>query len=516
VKEPSKITDEVGERIVQISLQNPEYGARRLLPLLEKDGILLNASAVYRVLKHANLENREKRLERSENQLAVEVMPEETVESPQADFFEIPPTTEAPHWDQEAIESVISDAAEEPELGPEAFEPIIPVPSEESESIPDVIQQPIEPPAEAPEQIPEVAEQKVPSPAGETQMFPGIMVELLKPPGAEPEQPAPEIIDQQPPAHLPADIKATKTTKIRGPWFLTMFNLLLLLLLGFLGFYAWQNVLWTDPEPELIAAIPPATDIAPAKPSEAAPPLSSYRMISERNLFNIAKEEAPAPKKEIDIEIIDPAKKNLGLKLVGTVVLDDSKYSVAIIDNQKISRQEAYREGDQANEVLIKKVMRNKVIIATEEGDKLLIVETETTAKRTKSPSYARQIPGNVNIPSQIPGQVPAARTRSINLDLEEVAAAFEDSEKLLQEVNVAPYTQGDQAAGLRLNRIPAKNIFRKMGLRSRDVIVGINGEPISGPEQVGDFIRTLGNGGEVTITIKRRRRTRQINLNIE
>jgi PDZ domain-containing secreted protein len=54
------------------------------------------------------------------------------------------------------------------------------------------------------------------------------------------------------------------------------------------------------------------------------------------------------------------------------------------------------------------------------------------------------------------------------------------------------------------------------MGLRSRDVIVGIDGETITGPDQAVDFLQRLAGGGEVTIKFKRRRRTRQIKLNIE
>jgi type II secretory pathway component PulC len=54
------------------------------------------------------------------------------------------------------------------------------------------------------------------------------------------------------------------------------------------------------------------------------------------------------------------------------------------------------------------------------------------------------------------------------------------------------------------------------MGLRSRDVIVGVNDESITDPAQAADFFQTIAEGGEVTIKLKRRRRTRQIRLNIE
>jgi type II secretory pathway component PulC len=58
------------------------------------------------------------------------------------------------------------------------------------------------------------------------------------------------------------------------------------------------------------------------------------------------------------------AAKNLGLKLVDTIVADDPEMSRAIIDNRKIRKQEAYREGDRVGVVTIKKVRRNKVILS--------------------------------------------------------------------------------------------------------------------------------------------------------
>jgi len=50
------------------------------------------------------------------------------------------------------------------------------------------------------------------------------------------------------------------------------------------------------------------------------------------------------------------------LKLVGTVAGDDSATSFAIIDNIRTRKQELYHEGDRAGDVLIKKILRNKVM----------------------------------------------------------------------------------------------------------------------------------------------------------
>jgi hypothetical protein len=158
-KKPARITDEVAEQIVQVSLQNPDYGAQRLVPLLEKEGILLTASAVYRMLKRNGLQNRDKRLARSQGQQAVEELPAETIEPPPPDPFQISPP------------------ATEPESIPEASEPIVPAPAEKPEPIPDVI------------------EEKVPSSPAEPQPLPGIIEKQISPPAAEPEQFRPGIVE---------------------------------------------------------------------------------------------------------------------------------------------------------------------------------------------------------------------------------------------------------------------------------------------------------------------------------
>ena len=85
-KPPAQITDEVAERIVQISLQNPDYGARRLVPLLEQEGILVSASTVYTILKRNGLQNRSmRRLELKEQHVAETPHPQPVAIPPPAD-----------------------------------------------------------------------------------------------------------------------------------------------------------------------------------------------------------------------------------------------------------------------------------------------------------------------------------------------------------------------------------------------------------------------------------------------
>ena len=453
---PERIPPEVQGRIVDLSLQNPDFGARRLIPSLQEEGIEISASAIYKILKRNDLENRQKRLLKLEARLAQEVPTEAEVTGP-APFTE--PAETGP------------DAA-----GEQMAEPVF-----------------------------EIAV-AVPMPPQDQAPVPADMPELAVGAPAEPERP-------------PFRIAPVKPITKRSHWIFYPLYLLLFVLIGYLGFHTFQSIqyarLETGTGTNIESAIP---GISPKTESAAAErPLDGYRQIWERNLFNIARATDSESPEKISLDKIVLAKEDLGLELVGTVVADDPQWSRAIIDNRKTREQEAYREGDKAGEVRIKKILRNNVVITTTEGDELLTVEIKETAKRSTSYSAAEYVGSrSASAPLANGSATVPTRTLSLNLKRDEVAAAFTDTDEFIKQLRIIPYNPGDQPSGFMISSIMPQNVLRKMGLRSRDVITGINGEAITGPEQAADFFERLSRGGEVTINFQRRRRNRQIRLNIE
>jgi len=89
-KTATQITEAVEARIVEVSLQNPDFGASRLVPLLEQEKITLTASAVYTILKRNNLQNQSLRLAKLEEERTTEIVPE-------------PPTTIEPEAEEPAL-----------------------------------------------------------------------------------------------------------------------------------------------------------------------------------------------------------------------------------------------------------------------------------------------------------------------------------------------------------------------------------------------------------------------------
>jgi type II secretion system protein C len=472
---PEKIPPEVEDRIVEISLQNPESGARRLIPLLQREEIFVSVSAVYRILKRNDLENRQKRF------LKLEAL--------QAPEVPLEPKLTGTELIEEEVDKV-------------------PAPGEE-----------LEPIAEAPQTEPTPSADKAPEPVFEPAVAaPVLRVDKAPAPAEEPEPATAEAAEPAKLERPPVRKAPLKTIKKRGHWVFYPLYLLLFLLIGYLGLHAVQRIQYVRLETETPTVAESATAGVTIKTETAtsAQPIDGYRKIWERNLFNTGRVKEPDLTEKIALASLAPAKKGLGLELVGTVVADDPRLSRAIIDNRSIRKQEAYREGDSAGKAKIKKILRNNVVITTADGDELLTVEIKESRKSV--PVIRSQYIGSKSS-SATPTTVTrrqSTRTSSIRLKREEVADSLADINGLMQQMPVTPYMQGEQPSGFRITRIPRDSVLRKMGLRSRDVIVGIDGETITGPDQAVDFLQRLAGGGEVTIKFKRRRRTRQIKLNIE
>ncbi len=164
--------------------------------------------------------------------------------------------------------------------------------------------------------------------------------------------------------------------------------------------------------------------------------------------------------------------------------------------------------------MLIKQILRNEVIINAGRGDEVLtMLHGQASGSQQAPQGEVRGQP----IPQQAGrSQLAGARHQIFQLDREEVASALTDIDQVMREVRLSPYTVYDRPAGLRITNIAPGSILSKMGLRNGDVIKSVDEEAITGPEQVGEFLKRLREGGGVSIWVKGRRRSRRIQLKIE
>jgi general secretion pathway protein C len=335
-----------------------------------------------------------------------------------------------------------------------------------------------------------------------------------KKPPVEEEEPEPPPV----PAHTieikpesPESPPVKSHSRFSG-WRFRSYALPSLLVLGMVGYFcvsAALELLRAGREPAIEPEPEPAEAISKAETT--ARPLEDFSIIYERNLFGASQGQVPVPQEEVSVEDVPAADKSLGLKLVGTVAGDDSATSFAFIDNIKTRKQELYHEGDKAGDVLIKKILRNKVIVDAGRGEELLALDLEETGKKIEfSP------------PSQPPvrGRRTASRAEARRFDRAEVEAALQNVDQVIKDLNITPFVRAGKPTGFRIGKLPADSILVAMGLRNGDLITGVNDQDITSPDQAAEFFQTLKQGGDVTIKVRKgrgvRMRGRVIHLKIE
>ncbi len=229
---------------------------------------------------------------------------------------------------------------------------------------------------------------------------------------------------------------------------------------------------------------------------EALHPLSYYQTIVERNLFNTLKDGTSQP---IPIKIETLKQTALNLKLWGTVTgLAGQPY--AVIEEAKGRQQNLYRVGDTVQNATVKMILREKVILSVNGQDEILEIEHVRSLARGRQPHKT----------------VRKSRGQKITLKRSQIESSVKNVNELLKQVKIRPHTENGQAAGLMLSSIKRGSIFRRMGLRSGDVITGVNGSSLVSVDDALKIYESMKSSSSMSIDIKRRGRNRTIDYNIE
>lgn len=225
-------------------------------------------------------------------------------------------------------------------------------------------------------------------------------------------------------------------------------------------------------------------------------PLNDYNPIIERNLFNTKKDAGSQPKM-LDIENLKPT--SLNLKLLGTVTGDrDTAY--AVIQDTSQNRHDLYKTGDTIQNAILKLILREKVILQVNGKDEILEIEDVAASQQTD-----RRHPG-----------LHRATARNITLNRSQIESAVKNINTLMQQVRVRPHFTNGKPDGLSLTQIKPNSIFQRMGIRSGDVITGVDGKSIESVDDALKLYRSLQSSSSVKLQLKRRGRLKTIDYDIK
>jgi general secretion pathway protein C len=274
------------------------------------------------------------------------------------------------------------------------------------------------------------------------------------------------------------------------------------------GGYRLLNAKLTTPPPATVAR-----NAEPPLESQVPRPLKNYDAIEKRNLFSVKPETAATPNKQVTQTPLKPTK--LNLTLWGTVTGPPER-AVAIIQDGKTRQQQIVHEGDQIQRATVKAIQRERIVLTVNGRDEILEIE-KSSQKGRRMPNYAGPGPGVIAEDQPPPPPPPEAEGDSVvRLSRSRVEDAMKNVNELMRQARVMPHFSDGQPDGLRLSGVRPGSLFTDIGLRSGDIITGVNGEQIQSVDDALRFYTSLREADNVNVQIRRGGTERSIEYRIE
>ena len=260
------------------------------------------------------------------------------------------------------------------------------------------------------------------------------------------------------------------------------------------------------------AGISAAEPTARGRAQENRPPFDTYQAIVDRDLFDTVEDTGQkTAQPKINLEELEQTK--LNLKLWGTVAAQDNEAGTAwaVIEEPKKRRQGLYRMGDKIQQATIADIYRKGVVLDINgKKEKLTIAQkTDLQDRITPGPVYDPGFSSGTGPPA--PG--PAKR---VTLDQTRVDNALENLNQLMSEVKIRPYFKDGEASGFIVSNIARDSVIREMGLKTGDIVTGINGREIKTADDAMAFYEKLRSGETLSIQLNRRGRPETIEYVVE
>ena len=249
---------------------------------------------------------------------------------------------------------------------------------------------------------------------------------------------------------------------------------------------------WLDyklsPEPAInINPLPQAQKSHQAKHTPQKTKLD-YKAVIERNLFGGDPYGPKAPPQKEEQKPEDLPLSKLKLKLKGTIVDKNGKYSTAIIEDLVRKTQDLCHVGDKVKNALIKKIARTYVIINTGSRDEILAMNPDEMGKKS-SPQIQRTGSGKIKVSRKL------------------IEHSMSNLASIMQDALIKPYFRRGMVEGFKITRIRNGSLYSQLGLKNGDVLVAINNEKLDDPRKLLTLYDRFKNLNEIKLKIKRRGR---------
>jgi general secretion pathway protein C len=295
------------------------------------------------------------------------------------------------------------------------------------------------------------------------------------------------------------------------------------------GVYIGSDLFWAivASRIEITSRLPTNSPSATAETAEKRA-LQQYAVIQERNLFGARGRTATPPPTRSPAPAPAAAKPAANLKLVGTVVGSPER-TYAVIEDLSTKRQELYRIGDLVREAKVVEVTRNRVVLDNRgRREELLSFEKSDAAGPPPSQPTAPQAaaPRRPSFPARSQPQEPLPNPSqederdAAEADIERVSEnvwrinrddlvdQLDNFGQMMKEARLTPHFTGGQPDGFMITNLPGNSFLARMGLRSGDIMKGVNGQKFGSLEEFFQVYQQLQSEPTLQLEVERSNRS--------
>jgi general secretion pathway protein C len=232
-------------------------------------------------------------------------------------------------------------------------------------------------------------------------------------------------------------------------------------------------------------------------------PLSDYAVISRRNLFGT---HEPTDRQRISSDIESLRQTRLKLKLRGTIS-GTEKTACAVIEDGSGRGQYLVRVGDTIQDALVLMILKGKIVLQVGGREELLEMDEWTSG------------PGSVMTAGTGSGGAPSQmddKQQVIGVKRSQIDDAIKDINQLMKQVRIIPNFNQGKPDGLMISGIPQDSFFTQIGLRSGDILSGVDGKAIESVDDALKLYTGMKTASRLKVQIKRGGREEVLEYAIE
>ncbi|AEI65772.1 type II secretion system protein GspC [Corallococcus macrosporus] len=242
------------------------------------------------------------------------------------------------------------------------------------------------------------------------------------------------------------------------------------------------------------AITPSPGDSKDAPTARRGPEARSPAGLSDTRLAKLTGLSLDAPKQEAPGSSAASLNTSLRVKLLGTLVANDSKWSLASVEDLESKRIRSVMTGDELLGARIVTIERERITFSINGREEF--IHADNAGGVPPAPVLANAVPTNAGIR--------AVGEHAYEVSRNTIEDALANMDGLLTQARVVPAFRDGKPQGFKVFSVRKGSLYEQLGLQSGDVLRRINGVSLETPERALEAFALLRGSPHLELDIER------------